>query len=121
MSAILKGKGFEIEELNPQIQAISPDETTTWKWQVTPIKDGDQYLILTLSAIIDIEDKEAQLVIKTFEKTIKVEVSIDQHISIFIGSNWQWLWASILVPLSPFIWKYYQKRKTKNNPNNTIK
>lgn len=120
MNATLKGKGFEIEELSPEIQAISPDETITWKWQVIPTKDGDQSLVLTLSAIVNVGDKEAKLVIKTFVEKIKIEVAIDQNISDFLSNNWQWLWASILVPLSPFIWKYYQKRKTKNNPNNTI-
>jgi hypothetical protein len=57
------------------------------------------------------------LVVRTFDKTIKVDVSVGQRISTFVYSNWQWLWASILVPLSPFIWKWYQKKRSKKPPN----
>ena len=118
MEANLSGSGFKIEALVPQEQAVSRGKTTQWKWEVTPIKDGDQNLYLTLSAIIDVSNQKEPFVIRTFDKTIKVEVSTGQRISTFISSNWQWLWASILVPLSPFIWKWYQKKRGKKPPPN---
>lgn len=109
MQANLSGLGFKIEVLEPQEQAVSIGKTTQWRWQVTPTEDGDgdQNLYLTLSAIIDVSNQKSSYVIQTFDKVIKVEVSVSQRISTFVAGNWQWLWASILVPLSAFIWKRY--------------
>ena len=121
MQAKLSGLGFKIEVLDPQEQAVSIGKTTQWRWQVTPTKDGDgdQNLFLTLSAIIDVSNQKSSFVIQTFDKIIKVEVSVSQRISTFVAGNWQWLWASILVPLSPFIWKRYQRKKNKKQPPHT--
>lgn len=116
MEADLSGIGFKIESLVPQEQAVYRGKTTQWKWEVTPTKDGDQNLYLTLSAIINVSNQKAPFVIRTFDKTIGVEVSVGQRISTFVGGNWQWLWASILVPLSPFLWKWYQRRRGKKQP-----
>jgi hypothetical protein len=118
MKAGLSGLGFKIETSIPQEQAVDRGKTTQWKWEVTPTKDGDQNLSLTLSAIIIVSNQKVPLVIRTFDKTIEVEVSVGQRISIFVAGNWQWLWASILVPLSPFLWKWYQKKRGKKQPPN---
>jgi hypothetical protein len=118
MEADLSGLGFKIEAKVPQEQAVSRGKTTLWKWEVTPTKDRDQNLYLTLSAIIIVSNQKVPLVIRTFDKTIEVEVSVGQRISTFVAGNWQWLWASILVPLSPFLWKWYQKKRGKKQPPN---
>lgn len=118
MEANLSGSGFKIEALMPQEQAISRGKTTQWSWEITPTKDGNQNLHLTLSAIIIVSNQKSPLVVETFDKTIEVDVSMDQHISNFVASNWQWLWASIFVPLFPFIWKWYQKKWGKKQPPN---
>lgn len=118
MEADLSGLGFKIEALVPQEQAVYRGKTTQWKWEVTPTKDEDQNLYLTLSAIINVSNQKVPLVIRTFDKTIEVEVSVGQRISTFVTGNWQWLWASILVPLSPFLWKWYQRKWGKKQPPN---
>jgi hypothetical protein len=118
MEADLSGRGFKIEALVPQEQAVYRGKTTQWKWEVTPTKDGDQNLYLTLSAIINVSNQKVPLVIRTFDKTIEIEVSVGQRISTFVAGNWQWLWASILVPLSPFLWKWYQRKRGKKQPPN---
>lgn len=117
MEADLSGLGFKIEALVPQEQAVYRGKSTQWKWEVTPTKDGDQNLYLALSAIINVSNQKVPLVVRTFDKTIKVDVSLGKRISTFVYSNWQWLWASILVPLSPFIWKWYQIKRSKKPPN----
>lgn len=118
MEADLSGQGFKIEALVPQEQAVYRGKTTQWKWEVTPTKDGNQNLYLTLSAIINVSNQKVPLVIRTFDKTIKVDVSVGQQISTFVSGNLEWLWASILVPISPFIWKWYKKQRDKNQPPN---
>lgn len=105
MEAMLKGQGFKIEALVPQEQAISKGKTTHWKWEATPTEDGDKILHLSISAIIKISSEDAPLVIQTYSKKIRVEISAAQRVLKFFSGNWQWLWASILVPLLPFLWR----------------
>lgn len=116
MVANLVGTGFQIEALRPQEQVISSNKKTQWKWEVTPTQEGSQNLELTLSAIINISGQERQLVIETFTKTIEVEVNTGQRVSTFVTGNWQWLWASILVPAAPFVWKWYKNKRGRNSP-----
>jgi len=87
MEADLSGLGFKIEALVPQEQAVYRGKTTQWKWEVTPTKDEDQNLYLTLSAIINVSNQKVPLVIRTFDKTIEVEVSVGQRISTFVTGN----------------------------------
>ena len=116
MEANLSGTGFKIEALIPQEQAISRSQTTRWKWEVTPTQDGSQNLSLTLSAIINVSGQDAPFVIQTFNQKIEVEVSVGQQVSTFVAGNWQWLWASILVPTAPFLWKWYRQKQGRNLP-----
>lgn len=122
MEAMLKGQGFKIEALIPQEQAVSKGKTTRWKWEATPTEDGDKILHLSISAIIKVSNEDAPLVIQTYNKRIRVETSVSQRISKFLSGNWQWLWASILVPLLPFLWRWSQQNGIWGNnkpPRNT--
>jgi hypothetical protein len=110
MQARLSGQGFTIEALVPEEQAISGEETTRWKWQVVPTEHGLRSLHLTLSAIIPVSNRDTSFVIRTYDRTIDVEISIGQRISSFIIHNWQWLWAAVLVPIATFLWTLLRKR-----------
>jgi hypothetical protein len=110
MEARLSGQGFKIEALVPEVQAISSEETTRWKWQVIPTEHGLRSLHLTLSAIITVSNRDTPLVIRTYDRTIAVEISIGQRVSSFIINNWQWLWAAVLVPIATFLWTLLRKR-----------
>ncbi len=117
MVAHLSGTGFKIEALiEEEEEQLISSEQTQWKWEVTPTKSGSQNLHLTLFAIINVSGQEGKYRIKTFSETIEVEVSVGQHVSTFVSGNWEWLWASILVPTAPFLWKLYQKKRGKNLP-----
>jgi prepilin-type N-terminal cleavage/methylation domain-containing protein len=113
MEARLSGKGFEIEALVPDVQAVNSEGVTQWKWYVTPEDYGLQHLHLSLSAIIIVSGRDAPYVIKTFEHTIDVEVTPAQLISGFFSKHWKWLWAAILVPVAGYVWKRYGKAKQK--------
>ena len=109
MEAHLTGSGFAIEALTPDLQAITSQQITRWKWEVNPTKLGPQTLHLALSAHIDLAGLDAPLVARTFEREIQVDITIQQRVSGFIQTNWQWLWAAIVVPIAVFLWK----RRTK--------
>lgn len=105
MEARLSGSNFTITAVTPEIQAVSRQMTTEWKWDIKPVNAGRQYLHLTLSALINVDGSATPRAIRTFDKTIEVEVSWRQKASMFFENNWQWIWAIFLAPLAGWLWK----------------
>ncbi len=104
-------KAFEITPITPDTQVISSINTTSWKWDVTPLEQGEQNLHLSLTAFLDIAGKEKALSIKTFDKVIKVNISYPDEISFFIQINWKWILGSLLFPLVGLWWKNKGKKE----------
>jgi len=116
MQARLTGDpGFVIQATTPEEQAISSEETTKWNWDVTPTQAGEeQKLHLTLTALIEVAGETTPRAIDTYNRTIlvkDVQKSWGQRVSEFIGNNWQWLWATILVPIALWAYRTYRGRK----------
>jgi len=55
MEAKLTGLGFKIEALQPDLQAVTSQQTTRWKWEVTPTEHGSRTVNLALSALVDVD------------------------------------------------------------------
>jgi hypothetical protein len=117
MEAQLTGRGFAIEALTPDLQAVTSQQITRWKWEVTPKEHGPQTLHLALSAHIDVAGRDAPLVARTFDRDIQVDITIPQRVSGFIQKNWQWLWAAIVVPIAGYLWKRRRKASLRPKPN----
>lgn len=113
MEARLSGTGFQVEALFPEVQIVSSKGVIQWKWYVTPTEHGLQHLHLTLSAILTVSNRDAPFVIRTFDRTIDVEISLAQRASSFFSKNWKWLWVAILVPVVGYLWRRYYKAKHK--------
>lgn len=103
MEARLTGLGFEIQAITPEIQAVSADQITEWKWDIRPTQTGIQQLHLTLSALIYMGDQAMPRTIHTFDQTIEVNVTLSQRISSFFGNNWQWLVTVIFIPIAGWL------------------
>jgi hypothetical protein len=114
MEAQLTGRGFAIEALTPDLQAIASQQVTRWKWEVTPTEHGRQTLHLALSAQIDVAGRDAPLVVRTFDRDIQVDITFPQRAFGFIEKNWQWLWAAIFVPIVGYLWKRRNERKARS-------
>ncbi len=104
-------KAFEITPITPDTQVISSINTTSWKWDVTPLELGEQNLHLSLTAFLDIEGKEKALSIKTFDKVIEVNIAYPDEITLFMQNNWKWILGSLLFPLVGFWWKNNRKKE----------
>ena len=104
-------KAFEITLITPDTQVISSINTTSWKWDVTPLEQGEQNLHLSLTAFLDIEGKEKALSIKTFDKVIVVNIAYPDEIFLFMQNNWKWILGSLLFPLVGFWWKNNRKKE----------
>lgn len=103
MEARLTGKGFGIEAITPEVQAVSGVEVTQWKWEIQPEEGGLQRLHLTLSALLFIEGHRTPRAIRTFERTIDVRVSWRHKVSHFVSNNWQWLLTTLFIPFGFWI------------------
>jgi hypothetical protein len=105
MEARLSGPNFAITAITPELQAVSRHDITQWKWEVKPSRDGHQYLHLTLSALLSVDAASTPRALRTFDKMIEVEVSWPQQVGSFFEQNWQWLWATVCVPIVGWLWK----------------
>lgn len=112
MEARLTGAAFQITAITPEEQAVGSIERVNWKWDVTPTTSGQHPLHLTLSALVLVDGNTTRRAIQTFDKTIIVNVTPTQLVENFVKNNWQWLWATILLPIAGGIWK---RRKSKND------
>ncbi|MBI4962487.1 MAG: hypothetical protein HY913_04360 [Desulfomonile tiedjei] len=111
MEARLTGPGFQITATTPEQQVISSLETPVWKWDVKAIRPGMQALHLTLSAILAVGGQNRLLVVRTFDRQLEIRVSVADRVTSFVGENWQWLWAAVLVPVATAVWAWWKRRK----------
>lgn len=105
MEARLTGQNFAITAITPEVQAISRNEITSWSWEVKPKAKGKQNLHLTLTALVDVNGNSTPRTFRTFSESVNVKVTQAQQLESFVGQNWQWLWATLLVPIAGWAWK----------------
>jgi Divergent InlB B-repeat domain len=112
MEAKLASEDFEVTPLSPEQQFVAAGQDTEWLWQIKPKRTGELHLYLTLNAIIDVRDQTGAYKVKTFSRTLTINVSLATHVGDFVKGNWQWLWTAVLVPVG--LWWY--RRRTKPTP-----
>jgi hypothetical protein len=105
MEADLSGFDFEIIPITPKEQAISHVDATSWSWRVRPKSKGLHQLHLTLTAKFDLNGTQTQKSIRTFERTITVEVTTTEMLTEFVADNWLWVWAPFALPVGVWVWK----------------
>jgi hypothetical protein len=111
MQAVLVGSsGLTVRALQPDPkQAIPSHGKTEWDWEVEGSAAGPQLLTLSISAVLSAPNSP-EYAIQTFKRKLNVTVSNTSRVSGFIGNNWQWLWAVIVVPLAGYTWGKVRKR-----------
>ena len=113
MEARLSGTNFQIIAITTEEQAVGSMDTVEWKWEIKPTASGRHSLHLTLTALFSVDGAATRRAVRTFDRTIEVEVTAGQWASEFLGKNWQWLWAALLLPMAGWLWKRW---KGKNAP-----
>ena len=76
---------------------------------------GDHNVYLSLNAYFDVKGHDTPRTIETFRKTINIEVTWTKLTKDFFKSNWQWLWTSIFIPITIWLWKKRKKYYVVNN------
>lgn len=108
MEARLSGPNFQITAITTEEQAIGSIDTVEWKWEIKPTVSGRHNLHLTLTALFTVDGAASRRAVRTFDKTIEVDVTAGQWASDFFGKNWQWLWAAIFLPIAGWVWKLWK-------------
>ncbi|VFM98711.1 MAG: hypothetical protein BECKG1743D_GA0114223_105421 [Candidatus Kentron sp. G] len=104
MEARLSSTDFSITAITPEIQAISRNNVTEWKWKIKPNSIGKSYLHLTLSVLLDLDNAPTPRTIRTFDKVIEVDVLWYQQVSSFLGKYLDWVWFAIFIPIIGWVW-----------------
>lgn len=112
MEARLTGTAFQIGAITPEIQGVTGKEVTNWKWEVRPTQYGRHNLHLTLSAVVTVKGSSVPRTIRTFERTIEVEVSSWQRTFVLFRENWEWMWTLVAFPVLGW---WLRRRHLKNN------
>ena len=102
IEARVYGADFEITGAAPEEQPIG--ELARWQWQVKPLRDGVHQLYLTVAVTADVRGQTIRRA-ETFQRQIVVEVAPwPDRMMGFARDHWQWLWASIAMPLIGWMW-----------------
>lgn len=114
MEARLQGApAFEIAALTPVQQPVSRSAPTEWRWTVRAAQTGRHQLHLTIDAILTVGGERYPRSLHVLDRDIDVEVSAGQQISMFVGTNWQWLLGTIFIPLAVWLWSQRRKQTRK--------
>jgi hypothetical protein len=103
VKASLSSADFDVVPESPAIQAMRRDALLKWSWVIKPKKEGVGNISVTLSALVDVNERETPLVLKTYEREIEVDVTTPQVWWRFMKENLPWLWAP-LAAIAAGIW-----------------
>lgn len=117
MQASLKGEGFRIVPISPEIQAVLTNKSSEWRWDVTPtVKENTTLsLYLSINMIMKVDGAETSRMVQSFRREIKVSVTPKGWLDIALdafGGEWKWLLGTIFIPL--FIWWFNQRKPKKD-------
>lgn len=107
VKATIVAPDFDIAKITEEEQILSETESTEWLWSLTPKSSGPHDVSLTVTAIITSDGKETKHQLKTFEKTITVNITTEQIIMTWLEKYWQWLMSTLIIPFG--IWLYKKK------------
>lgn len=110
VKATLVAPDFNITKITEEEQILSDTEPTEWLWTLSPKSAGNHEVNLSVTAIIKIDGRESKYHLKTFDKTIVVEITKAQVLTIWLNENWKWIISTLIIPLIVFMFK--EKFKT---------
>src|SRR5690242_387778 len=94
------GGTFQIASLTEDKQLLVGDGYATWAWSVTPLESGQQTLYLSVGTRFKITNDSSEIEFQPlYERKVNVDVDHIYGAKRLLSTNWQWLIATLLVPL----------------------
>ena len=105
------GSVFQITPLTQDKQSVAGEGSTTWAWSVVPLKSGQQVLYLSVGTRFKLPNKEEETrFTPLYEKEISIEVDHVYETKRFVFGNWQWLTATLIIPLVGYLWHSWKPK-----------
>lgn len=105
VKATLTAPDFDVKNITEEEQFITLDQPTEWLWTLSPKSTGVYEVNLSITAILNINGRESKHHLKTFERTIAVEITHEQIVKKWIAENWKWVISTLIIPLLVFFFK----------------
>lgn len=109
VKADIRTTDFTVTNITPEEQILLKTQSTQWLWKLEPLRPGPAEVVLTVTAIVQTDWGTTQRHMKSFEKTIAIDITKKQIVLSFIKDNWQWLWSALLVPIGLLAYKKFKK------------
>jgi len=109
--ASLAAPSFKITKITPEQQILIENGTTEWLWKLEPTEVGNHEIEVTITAVIKIDGDSTTHHIRTYDHTIKVEITPKQLVDGWFKAHWEWLFSTLLFPLGIWFYARYRKKK----------
>lgn len=104
---------FTITFNTSEEQAIAESKQTEWVWGLRPKTPGMHPIRVTLEAEVKVGDKNTKHHMRQFEKQVFIDISTTQTIAHWWNKYWQWVIASLLIPIGKIIYeRKYKSQKS---------
>lgn len=97
-----------VTALTPERQLVSRLEPTEWRWAVRGSEEGAHNLTLSLYAILP--ERSSVRVLKTFERSMSVQVPPKMIAVGFVQDNWEWVWTVLLAPIGAWVLSRWRRQ-----------
>jgi hypothetical protein len=117
MEARLEGApAFDITPLTPVQQPVSRSSPTEWRWTARALQSGRHQLHLTINAIITVGGERYPRSLDVLNRDIDVDITAAERVSMFLGTNWQWLLGTVVIPLGLWFWTRNRQTSRRRQP-----
>lgn len=105
VKATLIAPDFDVIKVTEEEQILSDAEPTEWLWKLSAKSFGKHEVNLSVTAIVKLDGREGKHHLKTFDKTITVEVTGKQLIIDWLKENYRWIISTLIIPVFVFLFK----------------
>lgn len=105
--------GIEVVSHTPSVQLLSRAEDNVWNWTVVPTTEGKKQLNFKVMAYLNVDGYVTTRTVMTYNKPVQFYSSWPTKVARFVSQRFEWLWASVIVPLWLMYRQYRSRRKNK--------
>lgn len=103
VEAELEGPGYRISPEEPIRRTIAEQNELAWEWRVEPLREGEQPLTATITALFRVSGVEYAERVAVVEKRFRIVRSPWAPARRFFDTTGKWIVAALVLPLAGWI------------------